>query len=322
MVKAHISWKQLCRAICFLLVLAILLAAVSAVTFPKLSQEVRKYHADYIYGETQNTLDYVVVGDSNVSEGISPLDIWNSSGAAGYVCSEPYATLCRTYYMLYGIFKTQHPSLVILDTDSFFYTQTSQSGTESVLTEALQENIPVLRYHNTWKKLTWSALFQGVDWSKQDLLKGHAWSITVKASTNTSYMKQTVANAGTVPVLLQFYMRKIQQLCANNNAKLLIISIPNTSFWNDARHNTIQQYAESIGVTFLDLNEHITEIGINWDTDTRDKGIHLNAFGAQKTSIWLSDYLKQNYGLTDHRSDDSYSGWNTSYQKYLAKFTT
>ena len=34
------------------------------------------------------------------------------------------------------------------------------------------------------------------------------------------------------------------------------------------------------------------------------RGDHLNTYGAEKVSRYLGDYLKANYGLTDHRKGE------------------
>lgn len=321
MAKKHGSLRHLIRAVAFLCVLALLLSAVSAFTYPKTSQGIRKYHAEYIFGEPADSLDYVFVGSSNVSEGFSPLDVWNASGAAGYSCSEPWATLCRDYYLLRNIFKKQHPKLVLLDTDGFFFDKGTLTGTEAALNTVLQENFSTFRYHDRWKKLTWQTLFTTTDYSIQDLLKGHAFNTTIKPSTNVSYMKATSALSDDVPLLLKFYMQRIIQLCSQNGAQILIVSIPSTSYWNMARHNRVQQYADSLGLRFIDLNLCLEEIGIDWNNDTRDKGMHLNAYGAQKVSVYMGSYLKEYFDLPDHRGEDAYASWDTRYQQYLTKFT-
>ena len=50
--------------------------------------------------------------------------------------------------------------------------------------------------------------------------------------------------------------------------------------------------------------DHQEEIGIDWNTDTYDAGLHLNVYGAEKASVWFGKVLAENYGVPDRRNDE------------------
>ena len=86
-----------------------------------------------------------------------------------------------------------------------------------------------------------------------------------------------------------------------------------------SKHNGVERVASELGVDYVDLNlgDAATSIGIDWSTDSLDGGDHLNYSGAEKVSTYLGAYLKETYGLTDHRDDTSYSTvWNASLTQY------
>ena len=58
------------------------------------------------------------------------------------------------------------------------------------------------------------------------------------------------------------------------------------------------------------------EIPIDWETDSRDGGDHLNYYGAMKVSSYMSGYLADHYDLPDHRGDSAYSAWDAAYDQY------
>ena len=45
------------------------------------------------------------------------------------------------------------------------------------------------------------------------------------------------------------------------------------------------------------------EIGIDYQTDTYDAGLHMNLDGATKLTTWFGRLLAEEHGLEDHRSD-------------------
>ena len=59
------------------------------------------------------------------------------------------------------------------------------------------------------------------------------------------------------------------------------------------------------------------EIGLNWLKDTRDKGTHLNVYGAKKVSKNIGKYLVDKYSLKDLRDDKELSElWEKDYEQY------
>ena len=76
--------------------------------------------------------------------------------------------------------------------------------------------------------------------------------------------------------------------------------------------------AEELGIDWIDLNTGDDEVAIDWDTDTRDYGDHLNYYGATKASRAVADILRDRYGLQDHRADagDTYRHWDRAVRAY------
>ena len=65
-------------------------------------------------------------------------------------------------------------------------------------------------------------------------------------------------------------------------------------------------------------------MNINWKKDTVAGGDHLNIKGAQKTTAYLGEYLKNEYGHPDRRGDQKYKQWDNDVLEYhkLLKLNT
>ena len=110
------------------------------------------------------------------------------------------------------------------------------------------------------------------------------------------------------------YMRQVKEILDQHGTKLLMVSAPNPLNWSTSKHNTLQEWCDQNNVTYIDYNLKPEELNINWLTDSRDGGDHLNYSGSVKFMNVLGKYLQENYELTDHRNDPAYTKWNDDYK--------
>ena len=111
------------------------------------------------------------------------------------------------------------------------------------------------------------------------------------------------------------YLNKIIELSKENNIKLIFVGLPSQKSWNYAKHNAINKLSKELQFEYINLNM-IEEIDIDWQKDTRDKGDHLNYFGAKKVSKYLGEYLKKLNIISSKKNDSNYNDWNMLYEKY------
>lgn len=310
----------LAKIVTFVVIFCILLYLSSKIIIPKSNKDLMYFNAGGIMSLPKNTLDYIVIGNSNAVEGFSPLDIWKSFGYAGYTCGEPWQNTTGSYYMLKTILKTQSPKVVILDTDTLYERKTTLASLENDANIALHYLVPIFRYHNYWKRLSPNDFLMKTNYTWHHVDYGHAVLTKTIGYTGTKYMAPTEKIQKMTPQM-ELYLDRIVALCKEKGIALVLVSIPSPTYWTMAQHNAVKEYAGESGINYIDLNLNYQDYGLNWATDTRDRGEHLNCYGARKVSNYLGKFIKENYSLPDHLSDPAYAQWEkdyANYQKYIS----
>jgi hypothetical protein len=102
------------------------------------------------------------------------------------------------------------------------------------------------------------------------------------------------------------YLDLIRELCEEKGITLLLVKAPSVSpAWYDKWDAQITEYADTYQLDYLNYLPLVDEIGIDFAADTYDEGLHMNYSGAVKCADYLGQYLVQNYGLEDLRSDEA-----------------
>lgn len=308
--------KNIIGCISFIAGLLALFAILSLVFVPKDNSEeagMEAVQANGILGEKDNTIDYIVLGDSETHSSFTPMQIWKDYGYTGYVCGTNAQHLYESEKFLRQALKHQSPKYVILETNAIY----RYSSIENALMAKAETYFPLFRYHDRWKSLKANDFGGSVQYTYTNDYKGYRFRDSVEGVKNKKYMKPT-EKAENITFINRCYAENIINLCKENNIQLILVSTPSISNWNYAKHNGIQKLADEYGLTYIDLNL-MQELGIDWETDTRDKGDHLNYDGAVKVTGWLGTYLQQEGNLTDHRNDKNYQSWNKALKRYEKK---
>jgi hypothetical protein len=114
------------------------------------------------------------------------------------------------------------------------------------------------------------------------------------------------------------YLDKMVQLCAEHGTQLVLIKAPSLSpVWWDQWDAQIEEYADQHGLLYINMLKFQKEIGIDWNTDTYDAGLHLNVWGAEKLSWWFGYLLAEECGIPDRRCESGIAAaWNEKKQSY------
>ena len=307
------------RIILFILILVLLLGALSFVI-----QRVALGMKNGIVGrsrafatvsaEAKETIDVLVIGDSESYTSMSPMDLWSQTGITSFDCGQPGQRIQETCFLLKEALKTQSPKIVILETNAMFRDPGFLENISMSIIEPIRYYFPVFRYHNLWKQI-----FDGKKDPGRSVFKGfEIRDKVVPYEGSDQYMKET-EDVQEIPKFVRHYMEDIKKMCEEKNADLLLMSAPSPHNYNYKKHNALENYAKENGLPYIDLNMKTKEIGIDWKKDSYDKGDHLNLHGAQKVTAYMGKYLTENYSLPDHRGEDGYQEWEALSVQFQAE---
>jgi len=302
----------------FILFLMILLFVSSAFVIPDRYQvyDVSAVYktASQLEEERENSLDVLFAGDSLVYTSVSPLQMYHEQGFASYNCGTASQRICDSYTLIQNAFDHQNLKLVVLDISNLTRPLGIYEEEDPALT-VLNRIFPVFHYHlfyklfsspkellfPTEKKMSYGYMYKGYS------PKGGVRSYKGKSSDERK--KETMISGDALS-----YLQKIQDLCNAHDCALLLMNIPSPLNWNADCHDQVMNLIGD-DFTYMDLNEYVKDIGIDWSKDTFDRGDHLNTAGAKKVSAYLGSYIKDHYSVSDHRNDPSYEEWDRLYEK-------
>ena len=291
------------------------------------------------YKEKKNSLEVLFTGNSDVYRGVSPMHLYHKYGITSYNYVSAGQRSWIAYYMLEEALKYQNPKVILFNVDELNRDNQATVGNYSKVydtlrfskvkinaifdktyeksrIEKLSHFFPILAYHSRYTELT-SDDFKYAYFDATNVTKGmDLIADRVPYKSKKDYMEQTDEIEKVEDINIK-YLDKIVELCKKKNIELVLFEVPSPDSWTYERYNGINNYAKEHNLKFIDLNQHLEEIGIDWKEDTSDGGDHLNIFGAEKVSDYLGKYLVDNYKLTDRRKDKKYEYWNKQYEEYV-----
>ncbi len=307
--------KRIFTFIMFVLGLVGLLIGSSYIFLPKSNEKnsgMEEFKANGILGEKANSIDILFIGDSELYSSVIPLQLWDEKGYTSYNCGTSGQTLDYTAVMLNRTFEKQSPKIVVLEAHAIYRKFT----VKNVLFTKTADYFSVFRYHNRWKTMKIQEMNKPAEYTFTDECKGYRFSTKVKASENAKTHMKPSDKSAPIEKLNRQSVLKIKKFCDEKGAKLILVSTPSTKCWNYMRHNGIEAFAKELQCEYIDMNLMKKEIPIDWDKDTRDKGDHLNYFGAKKVTSYLSEYLESTALLTDKRGNPDYEKWDLALNEF------
>lgn len=257
--------------------------------------------------QPDNSIDVIVTGDSESYTSISPMELWKNYGITSYVAGKPGAKISETKDILEVALRHQKPKVVLLETNNLFRYRASNSDAQtSELADIIYRIFPFLKYHNVWKNITLAG--------NGNTFMGFKFNANIAPYTGRRTGKTVTGNRIT-PATLR-YLDDIQKMCKKSGARLILYSAPSPKCYTAKKTRLLKKLCRKRGLAYINLNSIEKDLGINWLTDTRDRGDHLNTAGALKVSDYMGNYLSTACGIPNRSHTVLARSWNRLYRTY------
>ena len=251
--------------------------------------------------EERDSLDVMVFGSSIAYCAVIPAVLYEETGCAPYVLAGPHQTLGQTYYYMREAFKTQSPSLAMVELTGIFYPRYSQytrvnvgyipwsvNRLQATFRTAEREEwlgllFPLYNYHDNFDAPNRNAFHP-----QSDELAGYT-PVSGIYKAGEPEPREVEFESDVYETNLD-YIDKIAALCAERDTELIFFLAPTKNRWDaeylepfitwmDAREDCV----------FLDFTKSAEELGLDLDVDFFDLR-HVNTTGARVFTAALARY--------------------------------
>ena len=320
--KKEKAWLTGVKIILVLLVFCLVLSAVTILLQPKyMTDLVEGSMLSQYYRESGNH-DVIFIGDCEVYANFTPMEMYREQGITAYVRGSSQQLIWQSYYVLKETLEYETPKVVVLNVNAMRYSEPvseafhrltidkmrwSDEKVDIIRASMMEEEtflsyvFPILRYHSRFDELT-KEDFQYFLRTKDNTWNGHLVNQNV-LPVESLPTKRVLADYAFGDICWD-YLEQMRQLCVENGVELILIKAPSVyPYWYEEYDAQIQEYADKNGLAFYNFLDYVEEIGIDYQLDTYDEGLHLNLSGATKLSKFFANILAQEHGIPDHRAD-------------------
>ena len=314
--------KTALSVIAVLLVFVAVFCLVTQLLTPKYMTDLVEGSMISQYYRESGNHDVVFIGDCEVYANYSPMEMYRSQGITAYIRGTSQQLIWQSYYVLKETLKYETPKAVVFNVNAMRYGEPVKEAFNRLTIDQMrwsEEKIgiiqasmteeedflsyvfPILRYHSRFDELTQE------DWE---------YFFKVKDNTYNGYLvNKNINPVGALPAkrpladdqladICYDYLDKITALCKENGVELILVKAPSLyPYWYEQYDEQMAEYARENGLAYYNFAACIEEIGLDFQVDTYDAGLHLNHTGAEKLSRYFARILAENHQIPDRRTD-------------------
>lgn len=267
----------------------------------------------------ENSVEVLCYGSSHMWRGLDVMAMYKKYGIGAYNYACNWQHINTTSLFVEDSLRVQSPRVAIVDTfrvnellqdtdvnGEIYYTRIlpHSSAKDAYLQQCfgpsgmryLSYYMPLCAFHDNWVNLGKESFIPR--FHKEEFLNSMGYrftsgSIPVKIMRCPSGEQQEISDEALT------VLEHIQKLCSENGVQLLLVTLP----WEEefAYGDALNRWSQQHGCAYLNLFDHLDELGLDTTTDFYDPS-HLNGTGAAKIADFLGRYLINHYDLTDMRT--------------------
>jgi hypothetical protein len=305
------------------LLVFLLLAFLQRLFMPKYMSSIHEGNLIEEYYDEVKEHDVIFIGDCEVFSNVSPITLWEQYGIPSYIRGSAQQLIWQSYYLLEEALTYEKPKVVVFNVLSMKYNEPQKEAYNRLTLDGMKLSMtklraikasmmkeeafitylfPLLRYHSRWNEL-----------SEEDV----EYLFEKKTLSHNGFLMRvdtkpvTVVPKGKKLPDYQFgqnsydYLDRMTRLCKANGIELVLIKSPSVyPYWYEEWDQQMEDYAKENDLTYINFLDHVEEIGIDYNTDTYDGGLHMNLSGAEKFTSYLGKLLQENYQLPNRRNEE------------------
>ena len=282
--------------------------------------------------------DVVMIGDCELYENISTVELWQKYGITSYIRGSAQQLPWQSYYLLEDTLRFETPKTVVFNVLSLKYNEPQSEAYNRMTLDGMRWSsakfnaikasmtdgekmadylFPLLRYHARWSELT------GEDFRcmfSKEPVTCNGYYLRADIRPEDEFPDPMPLADYTLGDNAMSYLKRMDSLCKKKGITLVLVKAPVLyPHWYDEWDRQLADYAEKSGLAYLNFIGLRDAIGLDMSTDTYDAGLHLNVYGAEKLADYFGGWLVENCGLPDRRSDSEIATYYTALAKRYDK---
>lgn len=322
--------KTVLIAVCFVLFWTGVLYVLQRLLVPKYQTGIIEGSMTGEYYKDNTKHDIIMVGDCELYENISTVELWKKYGITSYIRGSAQQLVWQSYYLLEDTLRHETPKVVVFNVLSLKYDKPQSEAYNRMTIDGMEWSsakigaikasmtedesfedylAPLLRYHSRWSTLE-DDDFEHI--FSKDKVTHNGYYMRADVRPEDEFPDPAPLTDYTLGSNAMDYLDRMEKLCRDKGIRLVLVKAP-TLFphWYDQWDDQIVKYAEEKGLSYINFIKLRDEIGLDMSKDTYDAGLHLNVFGAEKLADYFGKWLSDNCSLEDHRSDGELSEYYT-----------